>query len=53
LWKNHPEYPQAETEVGRTLQKQLRTSGPVADHYVQEMAHNILTSMDDKGGKPN
>ncbi len=53
LWKNQPESPPAETELGRTLQKQLRTSGPVADHYVQEMAHNILASMDDKGGKPN
>jgi hypothetical protein len=53
LWKNQPEYPQAETELGRTLQEGLRTSGPVADHYVQEMAHDILVSMDDKGGKPN
>ena len=25
------------------------TSGPVADHYVQEMAHDILVSMDNKG----
>ena len=53
LCKNQPEYPQAETELGRTLQKRLRTSGPVADHYVQEMAHDILVSMDNKGGKPN
>ena len=39
LWKNQPEGPQAETEIGRTLQKALRTVGPVADYYVQEMAH--------------
>ena len=39
LWKNQPEGPQAETEIGRTLQKALRTVGPVADYYVQAMAH--------------
>lgn len=53
LWKNQPESPPAETEIGRTLQKRLRTSGPVADYYVQEMATRILESEDDKGGKPN
>jgi hypothetical protein len=42
LWKNQPEGPQAETEIGRTLQKALRTVGPVADYYVQEMADRIL-----------
>ena len=53
LWKNQPAHPQAATEVGKTLQKQLRTTGPVADYYVQEMANRILKSNDDKGGKPN
>jgi hypothetical protein len=53
LWTNQPAHPQAETEIGKTLQKQLRTTGPVADHYVQEMANRILRSDDDKGGKPN
>jgi hypothetical protein len=53
LWKNQPESPPAETEIGRTLQKRLRTAGPVADYYVQEMATKILKSTDDKGGKPN
>ena len=53
LWRNQPAHPQAETEVGKTLQKQLRTTGPVADHYVQEMANRILRSKDDKGGRPN
>jgi len=53
LWKNQPESPPAETEIGRTLQKRLRTAGPVADYYVQELATRILKSTDDKCGKPN
>jgi hypothetical protein len=53
LWGNQPECPQAKTEFGRTLQKRLRTVGPVADYYVEEMAKRILQSKDDKGGKPN
>jgi len=53
LWGNQPENRQAETEIGRALQKRLRTVGPVADYYVQEMASRILKSNDDKGGKPN
>lgn len=53
LWTNQPTHPQAETEVGKTLQKQLRTTGPVADYYVEGMANRILKSDDDKGGKPN
>jgi len=53
LWENQPERPQAQTEIGRTLQKALRTVGPVADYYVQEMANRILRSKDDKSGKPN
>jgi hypothetical protein len=53
LWGNQPECPQAKTEIGRTLQKRLRTVGPVADYYVEEMANRILESTEDKGGKPN
>jgi len=53
LWRNQPAHPQAETEVGKTLQKQLRTTGPVADYHVQEMANRILRSKDDKAGRPN
>ena len=53
LRKNQPESPPSETEIGRTLQGRLRTSGPVADYYVQEMATRILKSTDDKGRKPN
>jgi hypothetical protein len=53
LWRSQPAHPQAETEVGKTLQKQLRARGPVADHYVRQMAHRLLSSMDDKSEKPN
>ena len=53
LWRNQPAHPEAETEVGKTLQKRLRTTGPVADYYVQEMANRILRAKDVKGGKPN
>ena len=53
LWKNQPECPQAETEIGRTLQQALRTVGPVADYYVRGMANRTLKSKDDKGGRPN
>ena len=53
LWKNQPAHPRAETEFGKTLQKQLRTTGPVADHYVKEMAHQLLSSMDEESEKPN
>jgi hypothetical protein len=53
LWRNQPAHPQAETEVGKNLQKQLRTTGPVADYYVQEMANRVLRIKDDKGGRPN
>lgn len=53
LWTNQAAHPQAETEIGKTLQKQLRTTGSVADYYVEEMANRILKSDDDKGGKPN
>ncbi len=53
LWENQPECPQAETEIGKTLQKRLRTVGPVADYYVQEMATRILKSKVQKRGKPN
>ena len=52
-WMNQPTHPRAKTEVGKTLQKQLRTTGPVADYYVQEMANQILRSKDDKGGRLN
>jgi hypothetical protein len=53
LWENQPESPQAETEFGKTLQRALRTVGPVADYYVEQMADQILKSHDEKGGKPN
>jgi hypothetical protein len=53
LWTNQPECPQAETEFGRTLQKALRTVGPVADYYVEQMADQVLKSHNEKSRKPN
>jgi hypothetical protein len=53
LWKNQPEGPQAKTEFGRTLQKALRTVGPVADYYVEQMADRILRSNNHKRREPN
>jgi len=53
LWANQPECPHAETEFGKTLQKALRTVGPVADYYVKQMAERILRSNNHKRRKPN
>ena len=53
LWENQPEGPEAETEVGRELQKKLGTVGPVADHYVKQFAKRILRSKTGEDGKPN
>jgi hypothetical protein len=53
LWENQPECPQAETEIGKILQKRLRTVGPVADYYVKEMASRILKAKGNKSRAPN
>ena len=53
LAENQPEGPDAETEAGRELQRQLGTAGPVADHYVRQLARWILKSKTGEGGKPN
>ena len=53
LWKDQPAPPQAETDYDKTLQKDLRTTGPVADYDVQEMAQRVLRSMDVKSKRPN
>jgi hypothetical protein len=53
LWENQPEGPEAETEAGTQLQKQLGMAGRVADYYVQQTAKRILESKPQKKGKPN
>jgi hypothetical protein len=53
LWENQAKGPEAETEAGKQLQKQLGMAGPVADYYVQQTAKRILESKPRKKGKPN
>jgi hypothetical protein len=53
LWENQPKGPEAETEAGKHLQKQLGMAGPVADYYIQQTAKRILESKPRKKGKPN
>jgi hypothetical protein len=53
LWGNQPKGPEAETEAGKQLQKQLGMAGPVADYYVQQTAKRILESKPRKKGQPN
>lgn len=53
LWENQPKGPEAETEAGKQLQKELGMAGPVADYHIQETARRILESKPRKKGKPN
>jgi hypothetical protein len=53
LWENQPKGPEAETDAGKQLQKELGMAGPVADYYIQERAKRILESKRRKKGKPN
>jgi len=43
----------ATTEAGRDLQRRLGASGPVADHYVEQFASNLLKSSVGNKGKPS
>lgn len=53
LRESQPDGPDAETEIGRVLQNQLGTVGPVADRYVKDIARRLLKSKLGEGGKPN
>jgi len=53
LRENQPDGPDAETEIGRELQRQLGTAGPVADKYVKDMALRLLKSKSGQPGKPS
>jgi uncharacterized protein YodC (DUF2158 family) len=53
LWENQPEGPAAKTELGKRLQKTMGTTGPVADHYVDQAAKRILESDTGEDVKPN
>jgi hypothetical protein len=53
LWDSQPEGPDAKTELGKRLQTSMGTTGPVADHYVEVAAAEILKSKTGEDGKPN
>ena len=53
LWNNQPQREEAETEVGRELQRQMGAAGPVANHYIKLRAKKILQSKLGEDGKPN
>lgn len=53
LQRRGSEGQQAQTEIGRFLQRMLGTVGPVADRYVDEAAKRLLRSADRRKGKPN
>jgi hypothetical protein len=50
---NRPPALSATTEVGRELQRRLGAAGPVADHYVEQFATNLLKSSVGNKGKPS
>jgi hypothetical protein len=53
LWRDQPKGAAAKTALGRKLQKRLRTVGPVADHYIEFAAGEILRGKAGENGKPN
>jgi hypothetical protein len=53
LWNGDTEGAQAKTELGKRIQESMRTTGPVADHYVKLAAKRILESDAGEDGKPN
>jgi hypothetical protein len=53
LWESEPPPEAAETEAGKALQQQLRSAGPVADHYIKLRAKRLLRSKLGEDGKPN
>ncbi len=53
LWKARGGRSRAKTALGRELQKRLGTVGPVADHYVQNLADGIMRGKSGEDKKPN
>jgi hypothetical protein len=53
LWRAQPEAVPAKTELGRKLQRRLRTVGPAADYCVEVAAEEILKGKAGERGKPN
>jgi hypothetical protein len=53
LWSNQPPVREAETELGRGIQKQLGAASVVIDRIVREAAKKRLKSKEGEGKKPN
>jgi hypothetical protein len=53
LWGVQAESTPARTALGQELQKRLGTVGPVADHYVELAASEILRGKAGEKGKPS
>jgi hypothetical protein len=53
LWRLQAENTPARTALGRELQKRLGAVGPVADHYVELAASEILRGKAGENGKPS
>jgi len=50
---NGPPALNAKTAAGRELQRRLGATGPVADHYVEQFASDLLKSSVGNRGKPS
>jgi len=53
LWDNQPPAKEAETELGRQIQKQIGAASVVVNRIVQETARKRLKSKEGEGKKPN
>jgi hypothetical protein len=53
LWDSQPPVKEAETGVGRELQKQTGAASVVVNRIVREAAKGLLKSTDSEGKKPN
>jgi hypothetical protein len=53
LWDSQPPVKQAETGLGREIQKQIAAASVVVNRIVQEIAKKRLKSKEGEGKKPN
>jgi hypothetical protein len=53
LWSSQPPVKEAQTELGRGIQKQLGAASVVIDRVVREAAKRRLKSKEGEGKKPN
>lgn len=53
MWDEQPRGKDADTELGRDIQRHMGASSVVANRAVRERARRVLTSKAGEGGKPN